>query len=82
MSALPFKNKLLVILILIAVVGCSGSILAQDVAPEKAEDAAVSEKQGSAPVSPTKSDAQAKSDAPPTTSDAPAKSKTADTGNQ
>ena len=45
MSALSIKKKLLVILILIAVVGCSGPILAQDATPAKTADAAVSEKQ-------------------------------------
>jgi hypothetical protein len=78
MSALFIRKELLFIFILIAVVVGSGPILAQDATPAKTADAAVSEKQNSAPVPPTKSDAQAKSEAPVAT-DPPAKSETADT---
>jgi len=78
MSALFIRKELLFIFILIAVVVGSGPILAQDATPARTADAAVSEKQNSAPVPPTKSDAQAKSEAPVAT-DTPAKPETADT---
>jgi hypothetical protein len=84
MNNFTIRRELLVGLFLIALVVGSESILAQDATSDSNGDAATSEKQGSEPASPTKSEAlakpgaQAKSDAP-AKPDAPAKSEIADT---